>query len=158
MPSSSQIQAAQKQIRPADYAMILATVVIWGGSFAATKLALSQAEPMVVLFLRLAIGMPVLFIGVCLEGSLRLPTKGEALTLFLMGFQGIFFHQAIQSYAMKTAGAANANWMMPVSAAAAPMRCPARAIAAAVALAPMKPMLPISTKRQAISSTSECGA
>jgi drug/metabolite transporter (DMT)-like permease len=117
MPSSSQIQAAQKQIRPADYAMILATVVIWGGSFAATKLALSQAEPMVVLFLRLAIGMPVLFIGVCLEGSLRLPTKGEALTLFLMGFQGIFFHQAIQSYAMKTAGAANANWMMIASPA-----------------------------------------
>ena len=94
------------------YAMILATVTIWGGSFASTKYALAQAEPMVIMCLRLLIGMPVLLAGSLLEGSLRLPTKGEAAALFLMGFQGIFFHQTIQSYAMKTAGAANANWMM----------------------------------------------
>lgn len=92
--------------------MILATVTIWGGSFASTKYALAQAEPMVILWLRLIIGMPVLFAGLLWERSLRLPSKNEAVALFLMGFQGIFFHQAIQSYAMKTAGAANANWMM----------------------------------------------
>ena len=95
-----------------SYAMILATVTIWGGSFASTKYALAQAEPMVILWLRLIIGMPVLFAGLLWERSLRLPSKNEAVALFLMGFQGIFFHQAIQSYAMKTAGAANANWMM----------------------------------------------
>lgn len=92
--------------------MILATVTIWGGSFASTKYALAQAEPMVILWLRLVIGMPVLFAGLLWEKSIRLPSKNEAVALFLMGFQGIFFHQAIQSYAMKTAGAANANWMM----------------------------------------------
>ena len=95
-----------------SYAMILATVTIWGGSFASTKYALAQAEPMVILWLRLIIGMPVLFVGLLWERSLRLPSRNEAVALFLMGFQGIFFHQAIQSYAMKTAGAANANWMM----------------------------------------------
>ncbi len=95
-----------------DYTMILATVIIWGGSFASTKYALAQAEPMVILWLRLVIGMPVLFAGLLWEKSMRLPSKKEAAALFLMGFQGIFFHQAIQSYAMKTAGAANANWMM----------------------------------------------
>ena len=95
-----------------SYAMILATVTIWGGSFASTKYALAQAEPMVILWLRLVIGMPILFAGLLWERSLRLPSKNEAVALFLMGFQGIFFHQAIQSYAMKTAGAANANWMM----------------------------------------------
>jgi drug/metabolite transporter (DMT)-like permease len=94
------------------YAMILATVTIWGGSFASTKYALAQAEPMVILWLRLAIAMPVLFAGILWERSIRLPSKNEAVALFLMGFQGIFFHQAIQGYAMKTAGAANANWMM----------------------------------------------
>lgn len=94
------------------YAMVLATVTIWGGSFASTKYALAQAEPMVIMCLRLLIGMPVLLAGSIFEGSLRLPTKSEAAALFLMGFQGIFFHQTIQSYAMKTAGAANANWMM----------------------------------------------
>ena len=94
------------------YAMILATVTIWGGSFASTKYALAQAEPMVILWLRLIIGMPILFAGLLWERSIRLPSIKEAVALFLMGFQGIFFHQAIQSYAMKTAGAANANWMM----------------------------------------------
>lgn len=95
-----------------DYTMILVTVIIWGGSFASTKYALAQAEPMVILWFRLIIGMPVLFAGVLWEKTMRLPSKREAVALFLMGFQGIFFHQAIQSYAMKTAGVANANWMM----------------------------------------------
>ena len=117
MSTTSPNTLTQKSVRPIDYAMILTTVTIWGGSFAATKLALAQAEPMLILWLRLVIGMPVLFVGICLEGSLRLPTKSEALPLFLMGFQGIFFHQAIQSYAKKTAGAANANWMMIASPA-----------------------------------------
>ncbi len=95
-----------------DYIMILTAVTIWGGSFAATKYALGQADPMLVIWLRLIIGMPVLLAGVMFEKSLRLPTKEEFLPLFLMGFQGIFFHQAIQSYAMRTAGAGNANWIM----------------------------------------------
>ena len=103
------------------YAMILATVTIWGGSFASTKYALAQAQPMVILWLRLIIGMPILFAGLLWERSIRLPSIKEAVALFLMGFQGIFFHQAIQSYAMKTAGAANANWMMIATPALAPV-------------------------------------
>ena len=74
-----------------SYAMILATVTIWGGSFASTKYALAQAEPMVILWLRLVIGMPVLFAGLLWERSIRLPSKNEAGALFLMGFPGHLF-------------------------------------------------------------------
>ena len=115
MAEISEIKRENLRTRDASYyayAMILATVTIWGGSFASTKYALAQAEPMVILWLRLAIAMPVLFAWILWERSIRLPSKNEAVALFLMGFQGIFFHQAIQGYAMKTAGAANANWMM----------------------------------------------
>ena len=115
MAEISEIKRENLRTRDASYyayAMILATVTIWGGSFASTKYALAQAEPMVILWLRLIIGMPILFAGLLWERSIRLPSIKEAVALFLMGFQGIFFHQAIQSYAMKTAGAANANWMM----------------------------------------------
>lgn len=114
MPNESQIQNTDhsNNVSFAGYVMILTTVTIWGGSFASTKYALAQAEPMVVLWLKFVLAMPLLFAGLLWEGSLRLPTKGEVLPLFLMGFQGIFFNQAIQSYAMKTAGAGNANWMM----------------------------------------------
>ena len=110
--SKTRVADQDHNISFASYAMILATITIWGGSFASTKYALAQAEPMIILWLRLIIGMPILFVGLLWEGSLRLPSKSEASALFLMGFQGIFFHQAIQGYAMKTAGAGNANWMM----------------------------------------------
>lgn len=92
--------------------MILAAVTIWGGSFASTKYALIQAEAMVIICLRFAVGVLVLFAGLVYEKSFRLPTSKEAILFFFIGFQGIFFHQAIQSYALKTAGAANSNWMM----------------------------------------------
>ncbi len=103
---------APRSVRFVDYFVILCAVTIWGGSFAATKYALAEAEPMMVILLRLVIGMPVLLAGVIYEGSLRLPSKSEFWPIFLMGIQGILFHQAIQSYAMQTAGAANANWQM----------------------------------------------
>ncbi len=97
--------------------MVLCTVTIWGGSFAATKYALAQAEPSLILCMRLAMTLPVLAAGCAAARELRLPTAHEALILGLLGFQGIFFHQGIQAVAMKTAGAGNANWMMVASPA-----------------------------------------
>ncbi len=117
MSTSTIDTAAKKTIAPVDYAIILVAVTIWGGSFASTKYALGQAEPMLIMWLRLLTGMPVLLAGVMFDKSLRLPTKEEFWPLLLMGFQGILFHQGIQSYAMQTAGAANANWMMVASPA-----------------------------------------
>ena len=101
--------------RALDYAMVLCAVTIWGGSFAATKYALAQAEPSLILCLRLAMTLPVLAAGCALGRELRLPTAHEAFVLALLGFQGICFHQGIQAVAMKTAGAGNANWMMVAS-------------------------------------------
>ena len=103
--------------RALDSAMALCAVTIWGGSFAATKYALVQAEPSLILCLRLAMTLPVLAAGCALGGELRLPNRREALVLAVLGFQGIFFHQGIQAIAMKTAGAGNANWMMVASPA-----------------------------------------
>ncbi len=93
MAEISEIKRENLRTRDASnyaYAMILATVTIWGGSFASTKYALAQAEPMVILWLRLAIAMPVLFAGILWERSIRLPSKNEAVALFLMGFRGSF--------------------------------------------------------------------
>ena len=55
---------APRSVRFVDYFVILCAVTIWGGSFAATKYALAEAEPMMVILLRLVIGMPVLLAGV----------------------------------------------------------------------------------------------
>lgn len=103
--------------RPADYLCVIAAAAIWGGSFAATKLALAQAGPISLLWLRFLISIPVLAFGAYLQKCLRLPKKRELLPMMFMGFQGIFFHQGIQAYAMRTASAANANWVMVASPA-----------------------------------------
>lgn len=94
------------------YAAILCAVIIWGGSFAATKYALAELSPSAVLLLRFAFAVPMLAVGCAASGDMRLPTAKEAAVLFLIAFQGIFFHQGIQAFGMKTAGAGNSNWMM----------------------------------------------
>ena len=98
-------------------AAALGAVIIWGGSFAATKYSLAEVHPSLLLMLRLAFAVPALAIGAYLTGTLRLPTRGEFVLLALISFQGIFFHQGIQAFAMKTAGAGNSNWMMVASPA-----------------------------------------
>lgn len=94
------------------YAAALAAASIWGGSFPATKLSVMEAAPIVVILLRTAICLPLLCLNAKRQGALRLPTKKELLPIAFMGFQGFYFHQTIQSYAMRTAGAANGNWLM----------------------------------------------
>lgn len=117
MPEKDEI-SGQRAPRAADYAMALCAVTIWGGSFAAVKYALAQAEPSLILFIRLAMTLPVLALGCAASRELQLPSAREAALLAFLGFQGIFFHQGIQAIAMKTAGAGNANWMMVASPAA----------------------------------------
>lgn len=95
-----------------DYLCVISAAACWGAGFAAIKIALAQTGPMMILWLRFFIAIPLLMCGAYLQKCLRLPTKKEFFSLSLMGFQGIFFHQGIQAYAMKTAGAANANWVM----------------------------------------------
>ena len=68
MPDTVMEDIQTKEASFYHYAMILATVTIWGGSFASTKYALAQAEPLVIMCLRLLIGMPVLLAGSLMEG------------------------------------------------------------------------------------------
>lgn len=116
MSSRSAVAAKKIEVfrkpRLTDFLMIICATIIWGGSFASTKIALEQSDPAIILWIRFLISIPVLMLGAHMQRALRLPTKKEALILFAMGFQGIFFHQGIQAYAMRTAGAANANWVM----------------------------------------------
>lgn len=100
---------------PLDYIMILLAVIMWGGSFAGVKYALKEATPLLIIWLRLVIAAPVMLIGMKLGNCMRLPKKEEVLPLVLMGVQGILFQQGVQAYAMRTASAANANWLLASS-------------------------------------------
>jgi len=115
MPEKNESSA--NTARPRDYIIILAAIAIWSASFAGMKVAVEQAHPLVVLWLRLGISIPFLFAGSYLQRSFRLPTRQELSPLLIMSFQGIFLVLGLQNFAMKTASAATANWIIICSPA-----------------------------------------
>lgn len=100
-----------------DFLIILAAITIWSASFAGMKVALEQAHPIIVLWMRLTISIPFLFAGSYIQKTFRFPTKRELLPLLIMSFQGIFLVLGLQSFAMKTASASTANWIIICSPA-----------------------------------------
>jgi drug/metabolite transporter (DMT)-like permease len=87
-------------------------VVVWGGTFIATKVALREISPASVVWLRFAIGVMVLGAVVQLRRQLRLPTGRELAYFALLGFIGITFHQWLQSTGLVTSQASTTAWIV----------------------------------------------
>jgi drug/metabolite transporter (DMT)-like permease len=90
-------------------------VVVWGGTFVATKIALQDAQPDTVVFLRFGMGVAILAIGVQLRGQWRHLTGKDYLALAGLGFLGISFHQWLQSTGMLTSAASTTAWIVTTS-------------------------------------------
>ena len=101
------------------YLAALLAVAAWGGSFAGMKIALTQTTPLFLMFMRFCFSLLILVPVAYYNGELTLPTRKQALVLAFMGFFGFFFHFALQTAGMKTAGSATANWQMAASPAIA---------------------------------------
>lgn len=99
-----------KQVIP--YLKILFSVTAWGLSFIATKVALNDVSPVMVVWLRFAIGIIVLFALVYLRNQLILPKKKDLGYLILLGLIGITFHQWLQSTGLITAEATTTAWIV----------------------------------------------
>jgi drug/metabolite transporter (DMT)-like permease len=90
----------------------LFSVTVWGASFVATKVALVEAAPITVVWLRFAMGVVILGLAVKLRGQFSLP-KGKDWGYFaLLGFLGITFHQWLQSTGLVTAQATTTAWIV----------------------------------------------
>ena len=92
------------------YIELLFCVAFWGAAFASMKVASAELGVFTAVWLRTFLGVAALIPFALYRGEFHLPTLKECLPLAFLGFQGIALHQNIQFYAMKTAGAANANW------------------------------------------------
>jgi drug/metabolite transporter (DMT)-like permease len=90
----------------------LFTVVVWGASFVATKVALRYTSPDVVVWLRFAMGVVILGIAVLIGRKFALPEKRDWLYFALLGFLGITFHQWLQSNGLVTAQATTTAWIV----------------------------------------------
>lgn len=87
-------------------------VVVWGGSFVATKLAVREVAPLTVIWLRFGIGLAVLWPVVWLRRQFAFPAKQDLAYLALLGFIGITFHQWLQSTALITSQASTTAWIV----------------------------------------------
>lgn len=76
------------------------------------KIAVSQVQPLLAVWFRIALGLVVLVPAVLYRKEFRLLRKEEYVPLFLLGFLGVVFHQNLQFIGMSSAGVANANWLI----------------------------------------------
>ncbi len=95
----------------------LFAVIVWGASFIATKIAVGQISPIAVVWLRFAMGIPILFVAVIMRKQFTLPKGGEWWYFTLLGFLGISFHQWLQSNGLMTAQATTTAWIVSTSPA-----------------------------------------
>lgn len=97
------------------YLEALFAVVVWGASFIATKIAVGQISPIAVVWIRFAMGIPILFAVVLARKQFAHPKRNEWLYFALLGFLGISFHQWLQSNGLITAQATTTAWIVATS-------------------------------------------
>ncbi len=93
----------------------LFAVLVWGGTFVATKFALQEVQPVTVVWLRFFIGVWVLGGIVIARGQFALPRGREWGYFALLGFLGITFHQWLQSNGLTTSQASTTAWIVSTS-------------------------------------------
>jgi drug/metabolite transporter (DMT)-like permease len=94
------------------YAEALFAVIVWGASFIATKVALTELSPVTVVWLRFLMGVLILGGTVILQRRLQRPEKTEWAYFALLGFLGITFHQWLQSNGLQTSEAGTTAWIV----------------------------------------------
>jgi drug/metabolite transporter (DMT)-like permease len=95
-------------------AIIKATiaVIIWGGTFVATKVALQEILPITLVWFRFGIGLLTLGIYVAVSRQFDILDRRELPYFFLLGFLGITFHQWLQSTGLLTSQATTTAWIV----------------------------------------------
>jgi drug/metabolite transporter (DMT)-like permease len=94
------------------YLEVLFAVVVWGASFIATKVALTDLSPITIVWIRFAMGVAILGIAVAVRRQFALPNKNEWGYFALLGFLGITFHQWLQSNGLITSEASTTAWIV----------------------------------------------
>jgi len=94
------------------YLEALFAVVIWGGTFIATKIALQEASPATIVWVRFAIGVIILGAAVLLRKQFAFPARSDLAFLALLGFIGVTFHQWLQATGLQTAQATTTAWIV----------------------------------------------
>ena len=91
---------------------LVAAITVWGGSFIATKLAVAEVSPVMVVWSRFLIGLIILGGFAWRRGELSIPSWKDGLEFAFLGFLGITLHQWLQSSGLVTSEAATTAWIV----------------------------------------------
>ena len=98
--------------KPLPYLKALFTVIVWGATFIATKIALREVSPATIVWLRFGMGTIILGIVVTARKQFVLPERSEWLYFAMLGFLGVTFHQWLQATGLQTAKATTTAWIV----------------------------------------------
>jgi len=90
----------------------LFAVIVWGGTFVATKIALTEVSPATIVWIRFGVGLLILGATVLARRQFALPSLTDFAYLALLGFLGVTFHQWLQATGLQTARATTTAWIV----------------------------------------------
>lgn len=94
------------------YLEVLFTVIVWGGTFIATKIALREVSPATIVWIRFGMGTLILGAAVFARKQFAIPERSEWLYFAMLGFLGVTFHQILQATGLQTAKATTTAWIV----------------------------------------------
>jgi drug/metabolite transporter (DMT)-like permease len=94
------------------YLEALFAVIVWGATFVATKVALREASPATIVWLRFGMGVLILGAAALARRQFALPSLREWAYFALLGFLGVTFHQWLQATGLITAAATTTAWIV----------------------------------------------
>lgn len=97
------------------YLKLTIAIIIWGASFVATKMILTEMIPIMVVWTRFAMGVVFLGVATGIRRQWELPPMRSTFYFAITGFLGITFHQWLQSTALQTSEAATSAWIVATS-------------------------------------------
>lgn len=112
MEGRDESRLTMRRVNQLAYIEALFAVIVWGGTFIATKLALQEASPSTLVFLRFGMGVLILGATVALRRQFALPSRNEWGYFALVGFIGVTFHQWLQATGLQTAAATTTAWIV----------------------------------------------
>ncbi len=99
-------------MRPVTILKALAAIALWGGSFVATKIALRELSPPLLIAARFGLGLAFLLALLAWRREARLADRRDLAWLALLGVIGVTVHQLLQSIGLLTTTATNSGWMI----------------------------------------------
>ena len=94
------------------YFEALFAVTVWGSNFIATKFALQEGSPAIIVWIRFGIGVLILGATVLIRKQFTIPKRSDWAYLALTGFMGVTLHQWLQATGLITAQATVTAWIV----------------------------------------------